>query len=188
MISQNTTLEELAAIISAALESNGIVATLSGGAAVTIYTDNQNVSKDLDFVTVALVDDLANALEPLGFRRSAQPRLSVFEHPDTEWYIEFPPAPLSFGGTYVDSAKCALISTAMGNITIITPTHSIMDRLIAAVAWNEQQSLELALLVAEHQGPKIDWNYFDDWVKSEGIGSNKETAEFYETVGRQLPN
>jgi len=55
--------EELAAVISAALESAGIVATLSGGAAVAIYTDNQYVSKDLDFVTVALIDDLANALE-----------------------------------------------------------------------------------------------------------------------------
>ena len=94
---------------------------------------------------------------------------------------------MSFGGTYVDSAKCAVISTAVGNIRIITPTHSIMDRLIAAVVWNEQQSLELALLVAEHQGPRIDRNYFDHWVKSEGIGSNKETAKFYETVGRQLP-
>jgi hypothetical protein len=62
-----------------------------------------------------------------------------------------------------------------------------MDRLIAAVAWNEQQSLELALLIAVHQGPDIDWNYFDNWVKSEGIGSNKETTKFYETVGRRLP-
>ena len=187
MISRNSTLEELAAIISEALESAGIVATLSGGAAVAIYSGHQYVSKDLDFVTVALVEDLAHALEPLGFRRTGQPRMSVFEHPDTEWYIEFPPAPLSFGGMYVDPSKCALISTVAGNIRLITPTHSVMDRLIADVAWNEQQSLELALLVAEHQGPKIDWNYFDNWVKTEGIGSNKETAKFYETVGRQVP-
>jgi hypothetical protein len=93
MISQNTTLEELAAVISAALESAGIVATLSGGAAVAIYTDNQYVSKDLDFVTVALIDDLAHALEPLGFHRTGQPRMSVFEHPDTKWYIEYPSLP-----------------------------------------------------------------------------------------------
>jgi len=88
---------------------------------------------------------------------------------------------------YVDPSKCALISTVAGNIRIITPTHSTMDRLMAAVAWNEQQSLELALPIAEHRGPKIDWNSFDYWVKSERIGSKKETARFHESVGRQVP-
>jgi len=55
VITEETTLTELAAIVSDVLEREGIVATLSGGAAVSIYSDNRYVSEDLDFVTVALV-------------------------------------------------------------------------------------------------------------------------------------
>jgi len=112
VISSETTLTELAAIVSAALERAGIVATLAGGAAVSIYTNNRYVSEDLDFVTVALVNDLQKALEPLGFKRTGRPRLSVFEHPEIDWYLEFPPAPLSFGSTYVAPSQCALIVSA----------------------------------------------------------------------------
>ncbi len=187
MITDKTTLAELAAIVSETLERQGIVATLSGGAAVSIYTESRYVSEDLDFVTIALVNELKNALEPLGFKHAGRPRLSVFEHPSTRWYLEFPPAPLSFGGTYVDSSQCALLDTGMGNLRIITPTHSVMDRLIAAAAWNEPQSLEQAVLVAEHQHANISWEELDRWVAAEGIGRDKETIEFYKKVGRRLP-
>lgn len=40
MIDEHTSLEELAAIVSEALEEAGIIATLSGGAAVSIYSDD----------------------------------------------------------------------------------------------------------------------------------------------------
>ena len=42
---------EVAAIVSAALEDSPITATLSGGAAVTIFSDNAYESADLDFAT-----------------------------------------------------------------------------------------------------------------------------------------
>jgi hypothetical protein len=79
-INEQTTLPELAALVSEALEKAGITATLSGGAAVSIYSDNRYVSEDLDFVTIALVDELKGALAPLGFQHKGKPRLSVFEH------------------------------------------------------------------------------------------------------------
>ena len=187
MITENTTLAELAAIVSESLDRAGIVATLSGGAAVSIYTENRYLSEDLDFVTVALVKELKTALEPLGFRHTGKPRLSVFEHPNTKWYLEFPPSPLSFGGTYVDPTQCAIMRTRLGKLRIINPTHSVMDRLIAAAAWNEPQSLEQALLVVEHQRSNIDWEELDRWIVSEGIGIDKETVEFYRRVGRRVP-
>ena len=81
MITNETSLTELAAIVSDALERQGIIATPSGGAAVSIYTKNQYVSEDLDFVTVALVEQIKQALEPLAFKQTGQPRLSVFDHP-----------------------------------------------------------------------------------------------------------
>ena len=49
-ITSRTTLMQVAAIISNALQKDGIPATLSGGAVVSIYTDNAYQSKDLDFL------------------------------------------------------------------------------------------------------------------------------------------
>jgi hypothetical protein len=187
MINEDTSLEELAAIVSEALEEAGIIATLAGGAAVSIYSDNKYESVDLDFVTAALVDDLQTVLEPLGFVHTGRPRLSVFDHSETKWYLEFPPAPLSFGGMYVDPSQCARINTGSGCLRVITPTHSVMDRLIAAAAWNEPQSLEQALLVTAHCMDRIDWRALDQWVVSEGIQSSKEVVEYYEKIKRKRP-
>jgi hypothetical protein len=188
MITAKTTLTELAAIISDALECNGIIATLSGGAVVSIYSKDRYQSADLDFVTTALIDELKIALEPLGFKHSGNPRLSVFDHPKTVWYVEFPPAPLGFGGTYVDPSDCSVIETNYGNLRIITPTHSVMDRLIAAASWSEPQSLEQALLVVSHQRDRIDWDELDKWVMREGIVKDKEIVEFYRKTARNLPS
>jgi len=173
--------------VSTALERRDIIATLSGGAAVSIYSDNRYVSQDLDFVTVATVSELKTALEPIGFEHTGSPRLSVFDHPRTKWYLEFPAAPISFGGTYIDPSQCALIDTSVGKLRIITPTHSVMDRLVAAASWSEPQSLEQALLVADLQRDKIDWKQLDKFVIHEGIRDDKEVHDFYRTVGRPLP-
>ncbi len=175
---------ELAARVSEELEAAGILATLSGGSAVSVYTENRYQSEDLDFVTSALLDELKPVLEALGFVHTGSPRLSVFEHPATRWYLEFPPAPLSFGGTYVDSSKCAVLSTPAGNVRIITPTLSVMDRLIAAASWQDAQSLEQAVLVATHQSENIDWDQIDTWVVAEGVTNAREVIEFYRAVLR----
>ena len=187
-ITAETTLIELSAIICETLESKSIIATLSGGAVVSIYSENLYQSADLDFVTAAPIDELKGALEPLGFKHSGNPRLSVFDHPQTIWYVEFPPAPLAFGGTYVSPSSCSLIETNCGNLRIITPTHSVMDRLIAAASWNEPQSREQAILVASHQREKIDWGELDNWVIHEGIVTDKEIVEFYRKIERNLPS
>ncbi len=178
---------ELAAIVSGALEEAGIVATLSGGSAVSAYTENRYESEDLDFVTTALLEELKPVLEPLGFVHTGSPRMSVFEHPATRWYLEFPPAPLSFGGTYVDASKCAVLSTPAGKLRIITATQSIMDRLIAAASWQDAPSLEQAVLVATHQSENIEWDEIDSWVVAERVTTAREVMEFYRAVRRSPP-
>ena len=72
---------ELAALVSQALEAADIKATLSGGGAVSVYTNNEYESKDLDFVTAERRDALAAALEPLGFVLASDRR--HFTHPKT---------------------------------------------------------------------------------------------------------
>lgn len=186
-ITAETTMLELAVIVSEALEAAGIVATLSGGSAVSAYTESRYVSEDLDFVTTALLEDLEPVLEPLGFVHTGSPRLSVFEHPATRWYLEFPPAPLSFGGTYIDASESARLSTPTGTLRILTPTQSVMDRLIAASSWQDAPSLEQAVLVATHQSNSIDWDEVAAWVVAEGIANTREVHDFYRAVRRSPP-
>lgn len=94
-IHHRTTLRELAALVSQTLESAGITATLSGGAAVSIYTENRYQSNDLDFVTAERQTQLTEALAPLGFELAADKR--HFEHPNTNLFVESPPALSSLG-------------------------------------------------------------------------------------------
>jgi len=94
------------------------------------------------------------------------PRLSQFEHPLIDWYVEFPPAPLAFGNLHVDHASCALIDIDIGQLRIITPTHSVMDRLAAAIAWNDAQARDQAILVAANQD--VDWDAIKLWFLEEG--------------------
>jgi hypothetical protein len=160
-ISKKTTLIELAAIVSDALENAGIIATLSGGAAVSIYTGNRYQSVDLDFVTTALVKDLKIVLEPLGFQHSGRPRLSVFEHPHSAWYLEFPPAPLSFGGTYIDPSDCKLIDTGLGSLRIITSPSRLSKRCSSPTHRPEKSIGPYStngLFVRELAATKRSWN------------------------------
>ncbi len=90
---------EVAAIVSAELENSHITATLSGGAAVTIFSDNAYESSDLDFVTSESNKIIKEAIAKLGFQQSGSSRM--FEHPDSEWFVEFPPCPLGFGDRYI---------------------------------------------------------------------------------------
>jgi hypothetical protein len=178
-ITERSSVEEVAAIVSDALEDAGITATLSGGSAVTIYSNNAYLSRDLDFVTSAMVDDLKPVLERLGFEHAGVPRLSQFSHPRVEWYVEFPPSPLTFGNLRVDPEDCALIELPVGKLRIITPTQSVMDRLAAAYAWRDAQSRDQAIMVAVNQD--VDWEALRTWFASEGE-SDEEFRRFSDAV------
>lgn len=162
-INKNTSLEELAVQVSTALADAGIVATLSGGAAVSIYSDNAYESADLDFVTSEGHKILSSVIGELGFARYKGSRL--FEHPDCDWLVEFPPGPLGFGDTIIDAEALPLLGTKYGQLRIITPTLSILDRLAAYWYHGDNQTWDQAIEVAKRQS--IDWEYVYDWASSE---------------------
>jgi hypothetical protein len=166
VINRDMSVEELAALVSQALESAGIRATLSGGAAVTLYSDNEYESRDLDFITNARNDAIARALAPLGFSRVAGAR--QFEHPETDYYVEFPPGPLGFGETFVLDDEATVLQTEFGPLRIITPTQSAMDRLAAYLHWNDNQSLDQAVMIARRHA--VDWAALDEWAMRERGG------------------
>jgi hypothetical protein len=172
-IRRDTSPIELAAIISERLEAAGVAAVLSGGAAISIYTNNRYRSFDLDFVTNASVSTIATVLAPLGFERSKD---RYFTHPDTDFYVEFPPGPPAVGGTVI--REWTKLETPYGAIQILSPTQMVMDRLAAFIHWNDPQALDQAVMVARDHSP--EWPALEAWASREGA------PEKYEAFKRAL--
>ncbi|MEJ2085622.1 MAG: hypothetical protein P8Y44_08075 [Acidobacteriota bacterium] len=173
VIDRNTSCTELATIVSQTLQQAGITAVLSGGAAVSIYTENRYQSNDLDFVTGERIVDLVAALAPLGFVRGSDRHLS---HPDSEYYVEFPPGPLAIGGTIV--SEWNQLETEFGTLQILSPTQVVMDRLSAYIHWNDLPSLDQAVMVAQNHS--LEWKTLQAWCAEDGA------IEQYETFRRAL--
>lgn len=160
-ITQETSITELAGIISQALTDAGITAVLSGGAAVAVYTRNRYQSHDLDFVTSESPKKLEPVLDSLGFKRAEDQR--SFKHPDTDYYVEFPPGPLTVGDTVV--VEWGKLETKYGIVQILTPAQMVMDRLAAYFHWNDLQSRDQAQWIAEEH--EVDWDELDNWAENE---------------------
>lgn len=163
-INGRTTAVELAARVSQVLEAAGITATLSGGGAVSVYTENEYESQDLDFVTSEQRGRLATALEPLGFTLAGDRR--HFAHPDTEFFLEFPAAPLQFGNRVVQHDDIPRRDTPWGPLRVITPTLCVMDRLAAYWHWHDRQSWDQAVMVARHH--QVDYDALVTYAREEG--------------------
>ena len=82
---------ELGAFVQSHLREKNITVALSGGAAVSIYSEAKYVSLDLDFVNIYAVrmSSIINAMQEIGFEESAR----YFKHPDSQYFVEFPPGP-----------------------------------------------------------------------------------------------
>ena len=166
-IGPDTSIEELAAKVSQALEAAGILATLSGGAAVSVHTANAHESAGLDFVTSAGRAALEPVLAPLGFRLGADRR--HFVHPDTHLFLEFPAAPLEFGYTRIQHEDVPLAETPWGPLRVTTPTLCVMDRLAAWWHWQDRQCRDQAVLVVARG--KVDFDELARFARSEGASA-----------------
>lgn len=118
---------EVAAYVQSHLRKHKIDVTLSGGAAVSIYTVNRYVSADIDLVEDAYADrsKIKSAMEEIGFREKNR----YFIHPDTQHIIEFPSGPLAVGGEPVK--RIEEIKYATGILRVISATDCVKDRLAA---------------------------------------------------------
>lgn len=168
-ISARTTVEELAGLVAEQLRNHGIEAVLSGGALVTIYSENRYKSKDLDFVTSAGLREIERALAPLGFSRASDGR--HFIHPGTEFLVEFPSGPLMVGNEHVQTQKVESIATEHGPILVLSPTDSAKDRLAAFLHWSDRQSLHQAEMIAVRH--RVDISEIMRWAEGETKDSGK---------------
>ena len=116
---------EVAMIVSEALKTAGVLAVLSGGGAVSIYSKNAYESSDLDFVSSAGIPQLDQVMTALGFSRRHGRH---YEHPQCEWLIEYPPGPVMIGDEIVsDWVEKAVTG---GVIRMLSPTQCVMDRIV----------------------------------------------------------
>ena len=74
-ITSQSSYEEIAVLVSETLESAGVDAVLSGGGAVSQYSNNEYESADLDFITTERNRVIVPIVATLGFHASRQ-RLS----------------------------------------------------------------------------------------------------------------
>ena len=156
-------MEELAAYVCSQLEAAGIETVLSGGSCVQIYSEGKYTSDDID-----LIDRfngghtrIKQVMFDMGFKEHNR----YFVHEDTEYFIEFPRGPLGVGDAPV--LDIATLEEETGILKLLTPTDCIKDRLAAYYHWDDPQSLEQAVWVAQ-QNP-FDMDAVKTWSVQEGM-------------------
>lgn len=166
------TLPELAQYTYQGLKRENINVTLSGGACVSIYTHNAYQSIDLDFIRdlTTSIEEVATVMKGLGFKREGR----KFTHLQSEFYVEFPPPPLTVGEEPPRQLIEKELRTALGNLAVkmLSPTDCVKDRLCAYFHWNDLQSLDQAIMVCRNQ--EIDLPEVERWALHEGMGSKHQ--------------
>jgi len=152
--------EEVAALVCHTLERHGIEVVLSGGAVVSIYSENEYESDDLDFIMTGLARSADTTMRELGFRKQGH----HWKHERTRFWVEFPAGPVAIGRKVV--TRFSQYSTAAGSLRLLSPTDCVMDRLAAHYHWGDPQCLEQALAVAHRH--EIDLAKIEAWSREEG--------------------
>jgi hypothetical protein len=118
---------ELATYTQDSLLKNGIRVVLSGGSAVSFYSSDRYVSKDLDLINTSFTkrSKLRSAMEELGFHEQGR----YFLNADTPFFVEFPDGPLSVGEEPVMTIREFTLKT--GTLHILSATDCVKDRLCA---------------------------------------------------------
>jgi hypothetical protein len=157
-------LAELAAFVQEHLRRQGIDMVLSGGACVSIFTENRYESMDLDMIHTSLLKPkrklIRDTMSEIDFAEEGR----YFKHPHTEIFIEFPEGPPAVGEEPVKNIHELHEST--GILKIISPTDCVKDRLAGYYHWDDKQCLDQAILVA--QDNQIDIKEIRRWSIGEG--------------------
>jgi hypothetical protein len=163
MIREDLPLPDLAAVISEACRKGGVEVTLSGGACVSIYTQNKYESFDLDFVLSEYADrrKAGAILEALGFRKHGR----HFRHARSPYIVEFLSPPLSVGDEPVREIR--EIRRGKAVLRLLSPTDCVKDRLAAFYHWNDGPSLVQAILVCRDS--PVDLGEVRRWSLKEGM-------------------
>ena len=161
---KDLSLKDLAITVSDYLRKNGIETVLSGGACVSIYSNNKFMSYDLDFVLISVDEQkkVKELLSKIGFF----PQNRYYRHNDTEYFLDFVPPPPSVGEEPVK--EIVEIRKKNRTLKLLSPTDCVKDRLAAYYYWNDRQSLKQAILVCKDNN--VDLREVERWSENEGEG------------------
>ncbi len=143
MIHDRMSIEEIGAIVCQALLDAGVDAFLSGGAVVSIYSNNEFESFDLDFVSFGDRRKIDAVMLHLGFAKS---RSRLYQHPNSPFMVEFPGVAVQIGNEPIQNFAERVVDGK--TLKLLTPTDCIKDRLASYIHWNDKQAVEQAALVA----------------------------------------
>lgn len=164
---------EMAALIVETLAAHDIDVVLVGGSCVCVWTNEKFGSLDLDFIdlTYSRRKQIAAALSQIDFSpNERQPK--YFTHPDCQWSVEFPTAPLAVGHEFIGDKQVAEKETSTGTLRLLCPTDTIKDRLLWWYLENDPQCWEQALEIARNH--KVLWADLKKWHEGEGYADQLE--------------
>lgn len=164
-------MKELGGLICDALKAKDIHVVLSGGSCVEIYSRGEYTSWDLDLINQynEQFKKIHAVMDELGFKE----RERYFVHEDTKYFIEFPSGPLGVGDAPVE--EIAEIDTEAGVLRLLTPTDCVKDRLAAYYHWDDEQSLQQAVWVAQQNNVNLE--SIKEWSVKES--SEQKYLNFY---------
>jgi hypothetical protein len=169
-IDERMSLEQVAALVCATLDRHGISVVLSGGAAVSIYSDDEYVSYDLDFIPTGLARRANPAMESLGFEKQQH----HWRHPRSRYWVEFPAGPVAIGEEQI--RDFAERESEAGTLRLLHPTECVMDRLAWYFHNADRQCLEQAIQVASRHS--VDLRRIERWARKELPHGPKRFREF----------
>lgn len=173
-ITAQSTLEQVAAVLAAALGGAGIRAVLTGGACATIYSAGGYRSEDLDLILQSSPTQrsLDEAMATVGFVRNGD----YYEHPRTSCFVEFPRGPLAIGtDTSIEPVEMQVEGVPL---LLLSATDSCRDRLAAFYHWRDRQALGAAVAIARNH--RLDLEKIRAWSRREGAVEGLE--EFLRTL------
>jgi hypothetical protein len=143
-LGRRSTLLDVIAVVSAALQRAGIDAVLTGGASATIHSRGAYLSHDLDFIVRrgGTRTSLNAAMASAGFVRA----IDRYVHPRTAFFVEFPAGPLAIGDDL--DIKPVRVQLTRGSTLALSATDACRDRLAAFYHWADRQSLRVAVAIA----------------------------------------
>lgn len=169
-IDEQSSLEDIAALVCTSLERDGIRVVLSGGSVVSIYSNAEFVSYDLDFIPIGLSRRVDRTMKSLGFEAHQR----HWRHPRSRYWVEFPVGPVAIGEETIH--EFAERQTPAGRLRLLRPTECVMDRLTWFIHAADRQCLEQAVRVATLQ--PVDLDRIERWTSKEGPTGSTRFQEF----------
>lgn len=169
MILRSTSLKDVAGAVAAALRAIGYEPVVVGGSAATIHAPEVYRSSDVDMIVQAGISDpraVVAAMAALGFSL----RSSMFFHESNPYTVEFVPSPVSVANDIIEDF--ARIDTAFGPVLVLHAEDAVCDRLNKFVAWNDLDSLDVAVALARKCD--VDLAKIAAFIERNGVGIDRD--------------